>query len=332
VIDAVRLTFAALREAGTAPDGELTVRALPDGPPGAYLGLDTAGRSHLLIESDGGEESAPVAAAAVAINNRQLVVGGRTQQLLDVRCESEALTEVFDHFAAAIIERLSDSTDSALTVVLDVFERWRRFLITSGAGPSRDRLASTFGELLVLLDVLVMDARRVGVWVGPFKNRHDFRAGSVALEVKTTRTHTARTVTIHGEDQLVPPEGGELYLHLVRLEEVPDGGESVTSLVDSILSLGAPVADLFDAMLAAGIPPADLPAAARVSFDVLERITFPVDDRTPRIVPETFAAGARPAGILDVTYRLDLDHVLDTALTETTQSALIARFADPDAA
>ena len=88
-----------------------------------------------------------------------------------------------------------------------------------------------------------------------------------------TRAHTSREVTIHGEDQLEPPSNGTLHLHFVRLEEVPSGGETVHSLVDDLLSAGAPTDRLFLALAASGIPVAELSATGDVPFDVRERLT-----------------------------------------------------------
>jgi hypothetical protein len=139
-------------------------------------------------------------------------------------------------------------------------------------------------------------------------------------------------ITIHGEDQLLEPDDGQLFLHLVRLEEVPDGGRSVSTLVDELLAAGAPAQSLFEALTAAGIPPAELAAIDTVRFDVRERMTFPVDDQMPRIVPASFSDGARPVGVIDVTYRINLDHVLDRALDDAGYNAMVQRLAAGDLA
>jgi hypothetical protein len=326
VIDDVRLTLAALREAGPPPQDELVIRAMPSGPVGVYLGLDAKRRSHLLVET-AQTASLPILPAAISIGMVRLEIGGRDHDLVDVVCEIDVLTEVFDHFVVAVVERL-DGTASPVSVVLEIVERWRRFLVSPAGPPGRDLLSAVYGELVVVRDVVLVDPqRRVDIWAGPFGGRHDLRRGHLAIEVKTTRAHTGRVVTIHGEDQLEPPDGGSLHLHLVRLEEVPEGGGSVSSIVDELLAAGAPSGGLFDAITAAGVSPADLASAAEVRFDVRERLTFPVDDEMPRIVPDTFAAGRRPTGVVDLVYRLDLDHILDSALTPVAHGDLIARIA-----
>jgi len=328
VIDAVRLTFAALREAGAPPPGEIAVRSLPEMGSGVYLGHDAEGRSHLLIESTSDAEGS-TGMAAVTIERSTLFIAGRSRRLVDVVCEIAALSEVFDHFIVAVGDRLPAPEAEEMSAILEVLERWRRFLVSAPDPPGRDRLAAVFGELLVLLDLVTSDPRRrVDAWVGPFGGRHDLRRGTLAIEVKTSRAHTARVVTVHGEDQLLEPEqGSTLHLHFVRLEEVPEGGASVPSLVDDLLSAGADTGKLFGAVAAAGVSPADFGSADSVRFDIRERLTVPVDEDTPRIVPSSFAGGQRPVGILDLVYRLDLDHVLDRALGPTEWSQLTTELA-----
>jgi len=327
VIDSIRLTFAALREAGSPPAGDLSVRRLPQGAEGVYLALDADGRSHLLVETED-ELAGSTGLTTVTIGHKDLVVEGRKRGFVDVICEAAGLAEVFDHFVGAVTQKLPLSEQPPAAVVLEVIEHWRQFLISESAPVGRDRLAAVFGELLVVLDVVQADPRgRVDVWVGPFGGRHDLRRGTQAIEVKTTRAHTARVVTVHGEDQLLAPESGTLHLHLVRLEEAPEGGASVASLVDDLLAAGIPARELFDALSAAGVAPAELPAVSAVRFDIRERMTVRVDERTPRLVPSTFVSGARPVGIVDIVYRVDLDHVLEDALKEDSYAGLIRELA-----
>ncbi len=332
MIDTVRLTYAAVREAAPSAKGDLKVHPLAEAGSGVFLGLDSDRRSHLLINTDEAFEGS-TGIAAVTVGSRVLEIDGSTLRVLDVTCEVASLAEVFDHFVVAVAERLLSDRSSAIASVLDVIEDWRRFLVSAGAPPGRDRLAAAFGELLVLLDIVRKDPlRRVDAWVGPYGARHDFRRGAVALEVKTSRSHTAHVVTIHGEDQLLEPENGTLHLHFVRLEEVPEGGESLPGLVDDLLASGAGARPTFDAVAAAGVPPADFDAAASVRFDVRERLTVPVDDSTPRIVPSSFNGDARPIGVVDIVYRIDLDHVLERTLDPLAYDALIGAIATGEAA
>jgi hypothetical protein len=121
-------------------------------------------------------------------------------------------------------------------------------------------------------------------------------------------------VTIHGEDQLEAPGGGVLFLHFIRLEESDRSGRSVSSVADELLDLGAPAEQLFTALARAGLPVAHLPDVADIGFEVRERLTFPVVDPLPRVVPATFRDGVRPLGVVDLQYKVDLDHAMQQVL------------------
>lgn len=327
MINDVRLTFAALREAsGPGPNG-LRVRGIDGGPSNVRLGLDDDGRPHLLVEADPSDAVEP-SIAALSTRDRQLQIGDEVRHHLDIVCEVVELSEVFDHFVAAVLERFLESPGDATQVVREVLDRWRSFFAAMGPPPARDTVTAVVGELLLLRDVTrVSPAEALAVWVGPRGGRHDLRRGAVAVEVKTTRSHTSRAVTIHGEDQLLPPDGGRLYLHLVRLEEVAGLGVCINDLVDDLVELGVPIVGLFDALADAGIPPAALSTVAGIRFDVRERLTFAADDHMPRIIPQSFVGGERPQGVLDVTYRIDLDHIRSRALDGSAFEQVVADLA-----
>lgn len=331
MIDEVRSAYTALRTRPTPPGSDLAVLALSS-VPGAYAGIDELARQHLLlvVQTD---SSPPVEIATLAIGTRVLSIGGIKTVFLDVTCLFEALAEVFDHFVAAVLEQQMTTGDDAAASVSNVLERWREFLVAAAGSPGREKLAAVFGELLVVLDVVRNSGPAgIGVWVGPFGGRHDVRGGVTAMEVKTTRAHTSHQVTIHGEDQLLPPEGGQLYVHFVRLEQVPGGRRTVSSLVDELLTAGVPTESLFDAIAAAGVPVAQLAATNDIAFDVRERVTLPVNDAMPKIIPSSFYEGRRPDGVVDLSYVVDLGQCLDYALPESAYNDLVKKIAQQGAA
>jgi hypothetical protein len=266
--------------------------------------------------------------ASLGVGVRPLDVGGEIRSFVDVVCLLQSVADVFEHFVAAVADRVLAAPADPTRALVAVLEKWKQFLTPPDAPVGRAKLAEVFAELLVLREVLRADpTNRVDCWLGPFGARHDFRRGNTALEVKTTRAHTSRDVTIHGEDQLERPESGTLHLHFVRLEEVPSGGESLQSVVDDLLSAGAATDRLFEALAAAGIPLAELSASGDVTFDVRERLTLPIDADTPRIVASSFLGGARPLGVLELTYVISLDHFIERALTGDEYLRLISKLA-----
>jgi hypothetical protein len=330
LIDEVRSAYTALRSQPPPIGTDLAVLAL-ESVPSVYAGMDELARQHLLLAVRD-DRPLPAEIATLTIGRRILVIGEAEMTFVDVTCLFKALAEVFDHFVTAVLERIATTAEGAALALSAVLTRWREFLTAAAVPPSREKLASVFGELLVVLDVVRSSSSAdIGVWVGPFGARHDVRGGTTAVEVKTTRSHTSHRVTIHGEDQLLAPDGGRLYLHVVRLEQVPGGGRSVSSLVDELLSIGVAAEPFFDAITAAGVPVSQLAATAGIGFDVRERLTLPVDHMMPRIVPSSFVGGRRPGGVVDISYVIDLAECLGSALPEAAYTDLVTRIAEEGA-
>ena len=88
------------------------------------------------------------------------------------------MAEVLDHFVVSVIERLSATDESAITVET-VLQRWREFVIAPSGPTGRDRLAEILSKLLDVSDAVhASEVPRIGFWVGPFGARHDMRCGS----------------------------------------------------------------------------------------------------------------------------------------------------------
>ncbi|BCP36834.1 hypothetical protein MINTMi198_22040 [Mycobacterium intracellulare M.i.198] len=321
MIDQVRLAYAALAAHGTAEHRGLVTLAI-EAVEGAYAAIDEQSRQHLLLRTESETEIDP-GVTTLAVSTHPLQIAGREILALDVTCLFASLSEVFDHFAAAVIKRMADAAEDPAHAVTSVLAGWRSFLVPPSGPPGLDKIAATLGELLVVRDaVRNSGCVDIGFWSGPFGQRHDLRGGTTAMEVKTTRAHTGYRVTIHGEDQLLPPDNGQLYLHFVRLESVHKGHLRLAAVVDELLDAGVSAQQLFRALTASGVPAVDLPATDNTTFDVLERITLPVDDQMPRIVPASFSGGQRPQGIVDITYVIDLSHSVDCALGEDDYEAV----------
>lgn len=323
MIDEVRLAYAALATHGTAERGGLVTLAI-DAVEGAYVAMDEQSRQHLLLQTKSEIDIDP-GVTTLAVSTRPLQIAGREILALDITCLFPSLSEVFDHFAAAVIQRIADAGERPTDAVISVLAGWKSFLVPPAGPPGIDTVAATLGEILVVRDAVKNSGRLdIGFWSGPFGQRHDLRGGSTAMEVKTTRAHTGYRVTIHGEDQLLPPDNGHLYLHFVRLESVHQGQLRLTAVVDELLEAGVSAEQLFRALTASGVPVVDLAATDNTTFEVLERMTQPVDEQTPRIVPSSFSGGQRPEGVVDITYVIDLAHTAERALTEDEYKAVTA--------
>lgn len=326
MIDEVRLAFAALVTQGKAERHGLVTLAI-DPVDGAYVAIDDQSRQHLLLRTQSDVEIDP-GVTTLAVSTRPLRIAGKDVRVLDITCLYPVLSEVFDHFAAAVIQRMAASAEEPADAVRNVLASWKNFLIPPSGPPGVDKIAAILGELLVVKDAVKNSGLiDIGFWSGPFGQRHDLRGGTTAMEVKTTRAHTGYRVTIHGEDQLLAPDGGQLYLHFVRLESVHGGQLRLTAVVDELLDAGVSAEQLFRALTASGVAAVDLPATDKTTFDVLERMTLPVDDQTPRIVPDSFTGGKRPPGVVDITYVINISQDADRALSADAYGRVTANVA-----
>jgi len=326
VIDELRLAFAALATHGKPEHHGLATLAI-DAVDGAYVAIDEQTRPHLLLRTQLHVMIDP-GVTTLAVSTRSLRIAGKDVRVLDIACLFLSLSEVFDHFAAAIIQRLAAGDEEPADAVKGVLASWKNFLVPPSGPPGVDKIAAVLGELLVVKDAVKHSGLvDIGFWSGPFGQRHDLRGGTTAMEVKTTRSHTGYRVTIHGEDQLLPPDGGQLYLHFVRLESVHGGQLRLATVVDELLDAGVSAEQLFRALTASGIAAVDLPATDKTTFDVIERMTLPVDEQTPRIVPASFTGGRSPSGVMDIAYVIELSQVADRALSSDDYKTVTATVA-----
>jgi hypothetical protein len=324
LVDQIRLGWVVLAEAGAPATSDVRTHPLSGS---WFLGVGAGGTPCLLtaVAEPGPEEHE----GAVTIVNRELDSDDGRDTFVVIGCSEPSLRDVFDHFAAAIVEaheRSSDRHPAATALV--VLARWRALLRPAGNALGPSELAGLLAELLVLVEIVERDPHRsVAVWMGPDGARHDFRRADAAIEVKATLSHTGREAGINGIDQLEAPAGGSLALAWYRLERVEDGPLSIFGLADRIIAAGAPPEQLYGLLERAGSPPSLREAHDAIRFDLRERGFFAVDDGFPRIVTDSFDGGP-PAGVDDLRYVVTLPPAQD-ALSEAETEELLRRMAGP---
>lgn len=279
--------------------------------PGVWLALPNDGQIHLYIRWDG--HTPPAALENVDVRRRTVRVLGAHTDVVDVVCPAPNVGDVWEHFLTAYLKRAATGGVGRVRALREELEAWRAFLTPSAAPPSATLCAEVLGELLLLRDLCRETPTALSAWVGA---RHDFRAGGAAIEVKTTRATTSQIVTIHGEEQLVVPEDGTLHLHFVRLEHTPGQGLSVQSVVQDVLDTGVTPLAVYEHLTRHKMSATDVAESGTHTFSVLTRLTFPVDEDFPRIVPSSFAGDELPRGVGTLSYQVDLTSRTETALDQ----------------
>lgn len=284
-------------------------------------GVDANGHRHVLIPLRPGEAFADDSRGR-SVHLRRIDHGGT--HYLSAICIDNALEHVFAQFAVELLHEIT-SADSPAVATVDALDRWRRlFSDAEREGLSQAAAIGLLAELLTLEHILGHDpSRRLTVWTGPSGNQHDFRAGSLALEVKASLTREGREVKINSVDQLAEPAGGSLVLSHYRFEPSPSG-ESLAAVIGRIMELGVPPGHLHALLSEAGYHPSHASRYENWLFRVVDHRCYDVQDSTfPRITASSFVGGSVPAGTMRLTYTIDLTNEPPMPLTTDAVAAFV---------
>lgn len=273
--------------------------------PVVWAVLDDTGRKGILIEAGAGELLGQAVGAAngvdaIAASILSFESDARASRGLLLTCIDSVLDEAFTAFSEALVTRCADGMEMPVAFRA-CLEEFRQLLLGRSTTPSDIGL---LGELVALEELATLDAEADRLWAYPDLERHDFRNGAVAHEVKTTRRSRQQnpTVSISSLDQLSPPANGQLFLRFIRVERDPAGPVSADGL---LRSLGNKLRDKGQGMFAR-VGTEQLASIRKESFTVLEHRTFLVRAGFPRLTSAELVGGKLAAGIGNVRYDLDL--------------------------
>jgi hypothetical protein len=271
----------------------------------ARLGVDPIGLPQLLLPVAPGARLArsdepPLLRALV---NRLADRDGARPYLV-VTCLDRNLDRGFADLVESVLGRIETGEGSLAAYASAVQDFRALFTHTPTEQVDERRIRGLVAELLYLERLVAIDTRAVALWFGPDKDRHDFRGGQSAVEVKSTPRLAGR-VTVSGLEQLSAPSAGKLMLRRYVLESSPAGPESVGSIYRRLAAAGASRDDLLARLAAMECRDPVSAAWNHVTFNAEVSETYRVTDDFPRLTSVSFAAGV-PAGVSEVTYRIDL--------------------------
>ena len=244
--------------------------------------------------------------AGLSVNVSSFSYKGRRHNFLDLICLSTDLETVFGEVVdemAMRIQRGADCLNAARSTIADfrsLLDRARNTKI------DKRKIAGLIAELLILNRLLDRSPSAWRAWTGPTGQRHDFRSGATALEVKASQRPDATAIALSGLEQLAAPRGGTLHLLHVVLEPVARGMLSVSALVRSAKTKAGDPDGLRELLAAVGY--------SDMSFDKWDRHRFQVDSEQlyevrrgfPRLTSAMLATGRVSRGVHEVGYKVDL--------------------------
>lgn len=247
----------------------------------------------------------PGSGSALDADYAEYAEGPERHRFLGLWCHERSLNDVFASFGEALLERWGQGNDAV--VAAESCHADFRHLLSGPRSVQKAALVGLVGELLFLADLVDALPSDFDTWCADTTERHDFRRGNYAVEVKTTlrSATTGQVVHVSSIDQLEPPIGGDLYLHLVQLEEVTSGAISVSTLMKRLEARLD--RDRFERMRAR-VMQIGLPADGQSSatFIVLNRSTYHVRDSFPRLTKSRLVSQQLDVGVRSVQYDLDL--------------------------
>ena len=218
-------------------------------------------------------------------------------------------TDVFDSLAVDLARRVEDAVDAedAAIALLRQLHRWQLFLTATTQGLDPESQRGLWGELHLLLQTFEpeLGPQAVAGWKGPQASHQDFRYAGAWIEVKTTLAKQPQTVRIASERQLDDTHAPALFLHVLTLEAVEGGSETLPALVAQARArFGAwpeTLERFEDALLAARYLDQHAPRYTGLGYAVRHTDTFRVAAGFPRIIEQDLAPG-----VGDASYRLSL--------------------------
>lgn len=316
----------------TSPHSQIEAREFdniqtPYGHP--LVTIDINNRRHLLLPlPEGVEPTEDTKSSGIHILSNEWQDADKTTTYVDVVCLKPHLNGLFDMVLLDILKIYPNHPDRPDKVCVTVLDRWRELLSKEkGKLPDRATLLGIWGELKLLLRLTKINDKTINTWLGPYGGRYDFFVGSTAIEVKSSMQRKAQTVTIHGHDQLEEPDDGELYLALIKAEEVPSQGESISDLVDQLIAVGCNRVKLMQALSRLGLTIDLIPECDDLRFKLTEFALYLVDDQFPKVTSASFEDGRLPNGIKDIVYKIDLSRQPPYPLSEDSKERILEQFA-----
>lgn len=240
---------------------------------------------------------------AIHLNRRGFEIDGSHKWYAELLCLDDQLNGVFTTLVTDLVVRLEGEHTDPVSVTIAVLRAWRSLFAGAGRLLGVRQLGGLFGELLVLERLLARDADAATTWRGPFGERHDFVLGWGAIEVKTVLADAGSAFRVHGVEQLLAPDHGELVLTVVKARPSMQSGASVPDIVDRLSPIAG--AALAKGLAAIGYREGDADVYRRQRFELLAQDWYEVDATFPRLTPDSFTEHRLPVGVSDLEYTVD---------------------------
>lgn len=278
------------------------------------VGVNREGQYLLLLpcDSDLLRKTLPYT-TGLELNVKSYTVKGKNKLFLELLCLVTELNQTFTDVVKNICERIEQG-QGPLQSVKESIDEFRELLKQTSLRITDDEVLGLLGELLQLELFEKNNIDAVDNWTGPDKKRHDFIFDGVSVEVKTSQRTGSPVIKIHGLEQLLIPEGGDLLLSYFRVEAVPEGGMTIPALIDKLKSKISRAA-LNEKLKLYDYSDNSRHLWERYRWNLLEKKYYVVDESFPKLTK--IELGGEPlSGISEIQYSVNLDLAKNNLISE----------------
>lgn len=249
------------------------------------------------------EEISEYFSGAHLYTDKKILNDEAERNILFLTCDKD---DIIEPFSALCAELVTPGENGELRRELENnplawWSQWKELL---GNKNVDFRAYDVLGELWVLK--YLAEQGEQAEWNGPNGATYDIDCNGYFAEVKSTTARNKKQITLSNLFQLDPPGGQKLYLILCQFESAQEG-ISINSLVKDLEQLGYSSSGLNEKLSKLGL---ERGKTARKRNYMVHAVTkYCVDESFPAIRPTSFAGGALPDGVMNITYTVTLDGI-----------------------
>lgn len=233
---------------------------------------------------------------SISYYTKEYIIGGEERHLLMLVSNHSKLYDDFAFICASFLEKVLDA-ESYQEIQKNPISWWHAMKELMGNTNAEKAAYSVLAEMLSYY-YLLKQGKDVS-WVGPFGGSVDFNCNDGCYEVKSTIARYGSQITVNSQYQLKAE-----YLLFYRFEPAVCG-ISIQDIITKLLEL-----DIEESEIEQALEKLHYPMGSEVrtkSYRLLEVMKYKVDERFPKIVPESFIGGQLPTHISEIIYKLNLN-------------------------
>ena len=274
-----------------------------------WLALDDGGLPSVMVQVEPDDKiPTELSGRNIHLRTKTIRLDGIARRVIELTCRDSALENPFSELVAGVHGRLSAGRNGK-NALLGALSDFRALLEQhEGVPVSREQAVGLAGELLVLRELVAYSPNAWRAWEGALGGVWDFKAGSRALEVKSS-TRPGEPTVIH--QTLLPDASGAV---------------SVGRLVRELMGLVDDATGFRERLASAGYQEDVAAGWDAHRFEHQGRSMFRVEGEFPRITQEHLADSRLAPGVDSVNYSIRLDVARSWQVASADESDRLREF------